>query len=774
MSRPFRWLLAAVVSIIGAPVVVGVTVLATLVYLPLPSSLPAPLRSSFGSPVSVVYDAAGNVIGQFRAAAGSNVPVKYSQIPTVVKDAVVASEDRTFFQSGAVSVKGILRAARADLLSGAPVQGGSTITEQYVKDVYTNSSKTVSRKLREAILARILAQNLTKQQILHRYLSVVYLGQGAYGVGAAAQAYFRTPVEKLDASQAATLAGVLPAPSDYDPLFNRALAEQRRETVLGLMHQQGYLSDARYQRAMAEQLTLAQPNVPPVGPATLVYPPPQAPSHYRYFLDYVRQYLEQRIGYNELYHGGLHIQTTIVPKDQAAAQAAIATQLAGTSPPLQMALASVAPATGFVTALVGGRSYDVSQVDIALGGCPQPEPPPAKLIVESTCQAHPNSVVLGGGSGRLAGSTFKPFTLATALTQGISPQAPYNGPATYDAPGCGSVCVIHNAGGESGKFTLTTATWQSIDTVYVQVLKQVGIKAVAEMAKHLGVWSAYDESNFGLSYTLGTNPVSPLEMASAYATFANHGVYNAPSPVVRAVAASGKVVYDDAHPKGTRVLSAAVADTVTNILEGVIQHGTGNPNAVIGRPAAGKTGTANGPTDAWFVGYTPQLSAAAWMGYSNNDNTPMLDVKGVQVYGATYPAKAWHDFMMASLAGVPPAKFAKPPPLQAPPAVKSFQPAAPMTPIPSNDGGLSGPTPPAPPIAVAPPTYALPTTTTTYPPYQGGTYPGSTYPGSTYPGSTYPGSSYPTTSTTTTYPVTPNFGPLSTTPSSTTTGSGVP
>ena len=233
-------------------------------------------------------------------------------------------------------------------------------------------------------------------------------------------------------------------------------------------------------------------------------------------------------------------------------------------------------------------------------------------------------------------------------------------------PGCGGVCVIRNDGGESGNFTLTTATWQSVDTVYTQVIQQVGIKAVAEMAKSLGVTSAYDESDFGLSYALGANPVSPLEMASAYATFANHGVRVDPSPVVRAVDAHQNAVFDDSHPKATRVLTPVVADTVTDILQGVIQHGTGNPTANIGRPAAGKTGTANGPTDAWFVGYTPQLAAASWMGYGNNDNTPMLDVKGVQVYGATYPAMAWHNFMVAALAGSPPTPFVSPPPLNIP------------------------------------------------------------------------------------------------------------
>lgn len=742
MSAPWRWLVAGVVSLFGVPFLVGLTALATLLYLPLPGSLPAP-KTVAPSAASIVYDATGHVIGEFRAAAGSNVPVADSQIPQLVKDATVASEDRNFYSEGAVSVKGIIRAALADLTSGSAVQGGSTITEQYVKAVFTQGQRTVSRKVTEAVLARELAQKLTKEQILHRYLSIAYYGQDAYGVGAAAEAYFRTPIEKLNASQAATLAGLLPAPSAYDPLFNLQAGEQRRETVLTLMHQQGYLNGSDYRTAMAERLSPAQPGLTPSGPATLVYPIQETPNQYRYFLDYVRQYLEQRIGYNELYHGGLRIQTTIIPKDQAAAEATIAKQLAGTTPPLQMALAAVEPATGYVTSLVGGRDYAVSQVDVALGGCPLPEAPPVRLIVQATCQAHPNSFVGGGGSGRLAGSSFKPFTLAAALVQGIAPDAKYVGPASLQVPGCGGTCVINNDVGESGNFTLTTATWQSINTVYAQVLKQVGIKAVANMAKSLGITSASDESDFGLSYTLGTTPVSPLDMASAYATFADQGVHIPPSPVLRAVDGQGRVVFDDSQPKGTRVLTAEVANTVNSILQGVIQHGTGS-NAMIGRPAAGKTGTTNGPTDAWFVGYTPQLSAAVWMGYSNNENTPMLDVKGVQVYGNTYPAMAWNDFMRTVLAGVPALDFTAPPPLNVPPNVlQGLQPGTAMTPAPLSGGSTALTIPP--PVAQSPPTtpFAVPPTTvppTTFPPF---TVPTTT------PTTLFPA---PTTTPTTLYP----------------------
>jgi len=740
MFPPLRWVFAVLICVVCVPILAAGTALATIIYRPVPATLPQAVRTSFGGQASVLYDSTGQEIGELRAVAGSNVPVDDAQIPAVLKQAVVASEDQAFFREGPVSVRGILRAAWADVSSGARVQGGSTITEQYVKSVYTNGARTLDRKLQETVVARTLAQQLSKEEILHRYLSIVYFGQGAYGVGAAAQAYFRTSVSNLDASQAATLAGVLPAPSQYDPVANLQAGEQRREIVLGLMRQQGYLNDDQYQTAMAKQLVVVHDGSSPSGPATLVYPPQQPPSKYRYFLDYVRQYLEKQIGDEALYSGGLRIQTTLDPKNQAAAEAAIATQLAGTQPPLQMALASVQPNTGYVTSIVGGRGYDLSQVDIALGGCPQPSPPPVKLIVPSTCQADPKSVVLGGGSGRLAGSSFKPFVLAAALAQGISPQANYFAPATFSTPGCGGVCIIRNDGGETGNFTLTTATWQSVDTVYTQVIQQVGIRAVAEMAKNLGVWTAYDQSDFGLSYALGANPVSPLAMASAYATFANQGVRVSPSPVVRAVDAQGKAVFDNTHPMGTRVISAAVADNVTQILQGVIQHGTGNPNAVIGRPAAGKTGTANGPTDAWFVGYAPQLSAATWMGYGNNDNTPMLNVKGVQVYGATYPAMAWHDFMVASLAGAQPVDFPVPPPLNGPDNLPAgIEAGVTMTPRSIAGNSAPGPSEPPPPTAVAP--IPRSTTTTTIVPTTGSTAPTTAF--------GRPTTTLPTTTTTT-------------------------
>ena len=740
MFGVLRWVIVVVVCVVCAPVLTAGTALVAITHLPVPATLPQPVRTSFGAQASVVSDATGAVIGEFRAAAGSNVPVNASDIPAVLKDAVVASEDRNFYHEGPVSTRGILRAAGADLSSGRPVQGGSTITEQYVKDVYTDGSRTLRRKLQETVVARTLAHQMPKAEILHQYLSIVYFGQGAYGVGAAAQAYFRMPVNQLDASQAATLAGVVPAPSQYDPLFNLGAGEERRETVLGLMRQQGYLTETQYETAMAKRLVQAPEGTRPNPTVTLVYPPQQAPTRYRYFLDYVRQYLEQRVGYDELYNGGLRIQSTLNPKVQAAAEASVAGQLSGTTPPLQMALASVEPGTGYVSSLVGGRSYDVSQVDIALGGCPHPARPPVTVVVPSTCQTDPKSVVQGGGSGRLAGSSFKPFVLAAALAQGIAPQTNYFGPPSVTVAGCGGVCVIRNDGGESGNFTLTTATWQSVDTVYTQIIGQVGVKAVAEMAKNLGVSSAYDESDFGVSYALGANPVSPLEMASSYATFANHGVRVVPSPVVRAVDAAKNVVYDDSHPKGTRVLTPAVADTVTDILQGVIQHGTGNPTAIIGRPAAGKTGTANGPTDAWFVGYTPQLSAATWMGYGNNDNTPMLDVKGVQVYGATYPAMAWHNFMIDALAGAPPTAFASPPPFNTPVALPAgLQPGPAMSPLSIGDNRPALPPDPLPPTAVAPGTVAPPTTTlpgfgstSTLPPSFGGTTT-TTTPPTTFP-----------------------------------------
>ncbi len=726
MLPGFRIAAGAVLGVVGAPIAAVLVVVGAFVYLPLPAALPPP-NVTPASRVSIVYDASGNEIGEFRPV-GQNIPVRVSDIPTVLKQAVVAAEDRNFYHEGGISFGGTLRAAWADISNGKTLQGGSTITQQYVKNAYTSGSRTLTRKLREAVLATQLSRRASKDQVMYDYLSTIYLGEGAYGAGAAAEEYFRIPVSQLDASQAALLAGLIPAPSDYDPLVSLAQGEQRRELVLGEMLDQHYLDQQQYQAAMAEVLSLPG-GVKKGLPQTVVYPPPQQQQpKYPYFFDYVRRYLLAKLGPDELYRGGLRIQTTLDPALQANAQARISSELAGTSPPLDMSLVSVEPATGYVKALVGGRDFNASQVNIALGGCPRDlsSDPGAEVVVNATCWD--GQTITGGGGGLQAGSAFKPFTLAAALSSGILPSRVYPAPNVFQVPGCvGGQCVIHNAeGGGQGPVTVSTATWLSINTVYAQIIQDVGVAKVAEMAKKLGITSAwYSPKYHGLTYTLGVVGVSPLDMASAYSTFANHGLRIDPSPIVRVVGPSGKAVIDNTHPQGVPVITKAVADNVTDILTGVIQHGTGYPNAVLsGRPAAGKTGTTEGFHDAWFVGYTPTLSTAVQMGFSDFEfKHSLTGIKGVsQVFGGTIPAQVWHDFMSQALQGVPVTAFDQPPPLSVPPDVLALQqrhgisPGDQLRPEPTGSGGpyvYGPPTPAAPTLPTIPPTTTAPTSTTT-------------------------------------------------------------
>jgi penicillin-binding protein 1A len=730
----FRRFLGLGLGVVAAVPAALVSFLAVLLYVPLPALVPPGHEASFAQS-NVIYAANGAVLAK-ETAPDLRLGFSESQVPSILKDAVLSSEDHGYFQGGPISIRGTIRAMIVDLEAGAPVEGGSTITQQYVKNVYTNGSKTLARKFKEAILAGQLSHEYSKQQILYMYLSVVYFGEGAYGAAAAAERYFHEPISQLDASQSAILAGVLPAPSAYDPVTSPTLSEERRQTVLGLMLKYGYITTARYRKDLSRHIFVVGTGAQPKD-ATLVYPPSPQKVVDPYFVSYAEQYLDNvlssRYGANRaaqiLSDGGLKVYTTLKPDLQQAALAAVNRYLAGTKPPLSEALASVDPATGWVVAMVGGRNFAQSQVNLALGGCPAPEPAPAKLLVVPTCAA--GDTVTGGGSGRQPGSSFKLFTLLRLLELGYGPTSTFNAPVTYPIPGCvpsaRQDCLIHNAGGEpTGQVTLNVATWDSINTVYVQLIQRTGIEPVAELAKEMGITSAYDESDFNISYALGEIPVSPLDMASAYATVADRGVYHVASPIEKVIGANGQVLYNDSNPVGHQVVPSTIAETATQILEGVIKQGTAYPNAEIGRPAAGKTGTTNNYHDGWFVGYTPQLAAAVWMGYANNESTPLLNIDGYpQVYGGTVPAATWAAYMKRALAGVPPLAFTAPPPTSPTggDTVTSIEPGAGRTQVSVGPGNLVVPAPT--PVAVVPTT----TTTTVPAPGQFGLEPSGPGPG---------------------------------------------
>lgn len=606
----------------------------TLLNWDLPGNLPEDTNPRIRSYPSVVVDADGNEIAEFRAFE-LTVPIRYRDIPQVVKDAVVAIEDRRFWEHRGVDPEGIVRAALENWEEGEVVQGGSTITQQYVKNTYTTGERDISRKLREALIATRLERHLSKDQILFRYLNTTYFGDGAYGIGAAAESYFGKPVSELTLSEAALLAGAIASPGRYGPRVNAEVAEARRMTVLRAMRDQDLITRGQFRQARQHHLWYA-PLGPAPGPATVVQPPPEGGARaHPYFVDYVRRVLEEQYGHRQLYRGGLRIETTLDPRLQAMAEASVGETLSGTEAPLEMSLVSVDPATGHVRAFVGGRDFAESQVNLALGG----------------------------STGMQPGSSFKTFVLAAALEQGIDPETTFDAPASMEFPGCDPTCTVNNYDfDDHGTETLRTATHNSTNTVYAQLIDQLGPQAVAEMAHRLGVSAIDPAQPYGISLALGAYEVSPLDMAAGYATLANRGVRQDVSPIRRVLDHEGNVLEDNTAPQGTPVLDPAVADTVTDVLEGVITDGTGEA-AAIGRPAAGKTGTTQEYRAAWFAGYTPQLSTAVWMGYRDIPE-PLVGIKGVaSVSGGTFPAETWSRYMVAAHDGWPVVPFVEPGPL---------------------------------------------------------------------------------------------------------------
>ena len=604
----------AVIVVVVVGMVAATTALATYVFMPLPVNLPEE-RLQPQRQASTVFALDGTPIGQFKGAE-TQVEVSAENIPDTIRRAVIAAEDHRFFNHRGVDWQAIGRALHADVKAGKMVQGASTITQQLIRNLYTGSERTVARKAREALLAIQAERVYSKEEILARYLNTVYLGESTFGVEAASQSYFRKAAKDLTLSEAALLAGVIPAPSIYSPRANKALAEQRRNLVLDQM--------AGYRLATPEEIAKARAEVP------VIHPPPKVETQHPWFMDYLRVYLLNVKGYTaqQVYGGSLRIETTFDPRLQDAAQRAVARLNKPKDP--EAALVAIEPQTGFVRAVVGGRNWDTSQVNLALGR-------------------------LGGGSGRQAGSSFKPYVLAEAFEQGIRPDKRYAAPSCarpkgFDKP----VCNYGHSG--YGGVDLRTAMHKSINTVFAKLISDVGVMPTAEMALRLGIKGIdLKAKQYGV-LALGTQETSALEQASAFGVFANHGLRVEPTPVLRILDVKGEIVEDNRKPDGKQVISEAVADNVTSVLQGVVEKGTGT-RAKIGRPAAGKTGTSENWENAWFVGYTPTLSTAVWMGHPGANKT-MANVHGVpHVVGGSLPAMIWHDFMIEAVKDVEPIPF---------------------------------------------------------------------------------------------------------------------
>ena len=580
---------------------------------------------------SSVYAADGSVLGALGRQ--DRQLVRFSDIPKIVVDAVVATEDRTFWDNPGFDTGALLRVLVTNIRAGRIVEGGSTITEQLVKNRLLNPKHDAARKLHEIVLAARLADQYTKRQILTQYLNTVYFGEGAYGIEAAARRFFLTAdpgatfprgkrLDELTLPEAALLAGLIASPSSADPFDHPDRARGRRAVALTRMVSAGYISRAEADRADLAALPSVRPP-PDLRPRNLV-------------VDEVQQELlaDPRLGATPgqrrttLLTSGLTISTTIDPSSQVRALDAIRTVLPN-QPPFTAALVAMDPTTGFVRAMVGGIGFDQLQYNLV---------------------THP--------PGRQPGSTYKVITLAAALEAGYSPNDTVNGtsPCTAFRPGY-PIWNTTNAEPGRGTITLRDATVNSVNCAYAHVIASLGPAAVVDVAHRLGI--TQDVPNY-LPITLGAKEATPLELATVASTLAAGGVRHTPTLIARVVTNRGKVLIDNTHPPGQPVVAPDVVDCETDILRNVITNGTGTRARLDGdRDAAGKTGTTDDHTDAWFLGYTPQLATVVWMGDPAR-RTPMTSVGGIQVFGGTYPARIWKAFMDAELAGQP--ALALPPP----------------------------------------------------------------------------------------------------------------
>jgi penicillin-binding protein 1A len=552
---------------------------------------------------SVIYAADGSRLGYVHSDT-VRTPIDWADMPAALRQGTVAIEDKRFYHHGGFDLTSIVRAGVKDITTGHTVQGGSTITQQLVRQLYIKDPKRdIKRKIREAKMAQDLERLHTKQWILHEYMNDVPYGtvngSTAVGVEAAAEVFFSRHAKDLTLDQAAMLAGLPQAPSDYNPFRNPTAALDRRNEVLQAMANNHYISQAQASAASQKGLGLRRSNL---------YTKRREP----YVFDYVQDLLIQHYGVNAFRAGGLKVYTTIDPKLQEEGRRAIAGQLNYPGDP-SSAIVSIDPRTGYIRAMASSGTYRDRTFNLAAQGHRQP------------------------------GSAFKTMVLTTAIRQGIDPSSTIyvSKPLTLNVPGYGPWNVKTYGNTYGGAMTLVQATLKSDNTVYAQLDIDVGPKKVAETAHLLGIRTKLDgipsEGLGGLR--LG---VSPLEMASAYATLSANGMYSEPKAIRRVVFPNGQV--DElGKPKRKRVIPDWVAYQVTKILEMNVQKGTGTA-ANFGCPAAGKTGTTDNFNDAWFVGYTPALASSVWVGYPNALKE-MRSVHGISVAGGTFPAQIWHDYM---------------------------------------------------------------------------------------------------------------------------------
>ncbi|MBR6013242.1 MAG: PBP1A family penicillin-binding protein [Selenomonadaceae bacterium] len=555
---------------------------------------------------SQIYDSAGNEIANIHAAE-NRMPVKIEQIPLNLQQAFVAVEDNRFYEHRGVDPRGLARAVYANLRDQEISEGGSTITQQLAKNAYLTQERTIKRKIQEVFLALQLEKQYTKQEILELYLNQIYFGQGAYGVQAAAKTYFGKDVEQLNLAECALLAGIPKSPNYYSPFNNLQAAKERRNTVLDQMIKYRFVNSTEGNEAKNSEIVLTQQNKP------------EEVKEAASFINYVTQLMVDKYGADAIYKDGLKIYTTIDMDMQRMAEASFVENLPsdytdanGLLQP-QAALVAIDPKTGYIKAMVGGRGTD--QFNRATMAERQP------------------------------GSAFKPFVFAAALESGYSPDS-YIDDKPLNIDGWQPQ---NDSGRFSGSVSLRTVATFSMNVPTVRIAQDLGMDRPIYYAQEMGITTFVldgDRNDKNFSTALGgmTKGVTPLEIVSAYCTFANGGVYIPHVAVTKVLDRNGKIL-EEAAPAGKQVISPESAGALTSMLEDVISRGTGK-RANIGRPAAGKTGTTSDYKDAWFVGYTPDLVAGVWLG--NDDNTSMDGIMGGQT-----PAAVWQSFMSKALANVP-------------------------------------------------------------------------------------------------------------------------
>lgn len=565
---------------------------------------------------SVVYASDGSVLAEWHAEEDRAL-VTYDELPRHLIDAVVAIEDERFWAHAGVDLQALARALIADLQAGTIAEGGSTITQQYLKNVVLTPEVTLDRKITEAALALRLEEGLSKEDILERYVNTVYLGDGAYGVGTAATHYFGKAAADLTLGESALLAGLIQSPGSTDPYRNPEAALARRRVVLERMARLGWIEQAEAEQADQEALLLQ-----PRRPAEV--------SRFPYFTEEVKRRLldDPSLGetatdrYNALFRGGLRIYTTVDPLVQESAELAVASVIEGEAP--YAAVSAVDPRTGHVLALVGGRDfYDtddpVARFNLATQGSRQP------------------------------GSAFKPFVLASALEEGLTLGSTFEGGSSITVDTDSGPWTVDNYNNANfPDLSLLEGTVFSVNVVYAQVVDLIGPEAVVEVAQASGIRSSLQPFH---SIALGAQEVSPLDMASAYGTFAAEGIHVDPILVTSIETHDGINIYE-AVPVVTEAFSRDVARTLTGALTEVVKRGTGQ-QAKIGRPIAGKTGTSQDHHDAWFVGYTPELAAAVWVGFPEGQVTMEPPTTPYTITGGSWPAQIWSRFASGALSGTP-------------------------------------------------------------------------------------------------------------------------